>query len=445
MYRILHKAVRPWQAREQQRLDYLSREQLVELQWHKLQRLLRLAYDHTSFYRRRFQEIGATPDDIKTPGDFSRIPMLTRTDILNHAEEMLIPTREKLHQGKTGGSTGHPLTYYYDHANKYYRKALWQRVDSWIGAAGKRPVLYLWGVSMRSKHPATIHPWHRWTMQSFRYGIKAMSQNDLGALTKDFLQIRPVVVYGYASLLLLFANYIRENGVPILAPRLVVSVAETLPPENRTLMEDAFRAPVYNRYGSNENTYMASECPVRQGLHVILDHVYLEIIAEDRSVKPGEPGYIAVTDLDNLAMPFIRYRNDDIATWSRKEACACGRNLPLLETILGRETDFLFDSEGAMYSGSDIIEVLQPVSAGGLIHQFQFLQEERGSLCVRVVIGPAFHASVEGSLRQILNSYFCGKMEVSIDWVENITPEPSGKTRFIKSMIPYNAVWQSRD
>jgi len=98
-----------------------------------------------------------------------------------------------------------------------------------------------------------------------------------------------------------------------------------------------------------------------------------------------------------------------------------------------------------MYSGSDIIEVLQPVSAGGLIHQFQFLQEERGSLCVRVVIGPAFHASVEGSLRQILDSYFCGKMEVSIDWVENITPEPSGKTRFIKSMIPYNAVWQSRD
>ncbi len=94
--RILHKAAKPLTVRAQMRLDHLPPERLRELQWGKLQAVLKAAYDRTPFYRRRFKEIGAVPEDIKSAEDLAKLPVLTRDDLLNHAEEMLTCPREEL-------------------------------------------------------------------------------------------------------------------------------------------------------------------------------------------------------------------------------------------------------------------------------------------------------------------------------------------------------------
>ena len=84
-----------------------------------------------------------------------------------------------------------------------------------------------------------------------------------------------------------------------------------------------------------KSIYIAAECTARTGLHVPMDHVYVEILADGGQARLGEPGYLAVMDLDNLAMPFIRYCTEDIGSWS-VSTCTCGRELPMLRALHGR-------------------------------------------------------------------------------------------------------------
>jgi len=176
--------------------------------------------------------------------------------------------------------------------------------------------------------------------------------------------------------------------------------------------------------------------PERQGLHLFIDHVFLEIIKQGTPAQPGEAGGIVVTDLDNYAMPFIRYRNDDVGAWSEKE-CPCGRNLPLLERIYGRTSDFVVDKNGVLYPGINLMRSLRPVAANGHIRQFQIIQPEKGRIDLLAVPGASVNQSAdELLLRDALKEEFSQAMDIRIYWVEDIPSEPSGKTRFIKSQAP---------
>ena len=442
LLRLIHKACVPWMIKAQLRLDYLPKERLEELQWRKLQALMKIAVEQTPFYRRRFKEIGAAPEDIRTAEDFAKIPLLTRDDILQHVEEMLTRPQETLRRGVSGGSTGHPLAYYYGYANKCFRLALRQRVFTWMGVKGLRPWLYLWGVSMRSNHPRVIRPWHRFAMPDFRYGIKSLNKASLAALAGDLLKIRPAVVIGYTSILYGLALYLKENGIVLAKPpQAVISTAEMLWPEHRQLLEESYRAPAFDLYGNSENLYIAAECTARTGLHVPMDHVYVEILADGGQARLGEPGYLAVTDLDNMAMPFIRYRTEDIGSWS-VSTCSCGRELPMLRALCGRDTDFIFDRAGEAYPCINLEPSLRHLAADGhAIRQFQLIQTEQGHLQVLVVPGSGKESVLSDAILQALDQLFHGQMALNLRWVESIQSEPSGKTRFAKSTLPYSMNW----
>lgn len=427
----------PWESRTIRRMDYLTLEQMVEVQQLKLERLLKAAYNHSPFYRRRFDDIRARPEDFRRPQDLSAFPLLTRDDILAHSKELLTMPAEKLRIGRSGGSTGHPLYFYYHHDYKYRRKALLNRWYHWLGVDNCRPVLLLWGSTMRPNIPATIRPWHRFFLPDFRYGIQFLDEEGLGRIAREVQQFRPALVMGYASTLLSLARYLKTTGIVLpQSPKAVISTAEMLFPEDRTMIEESFHSPVYNSYGSNENYYFAPECTARLGFHVMTDHVYPEILANNQPTVPGQPGRIIVTDLDNLAMPFIRYDTEDIGSWSAN-TCTCGRTLPLMETVYGRDTDFIFDRFGASYPGINMIRPLRPASAGDRIRQFQYRQSEPGRFELLAVKGAHYTPDAESILNHSLREEFRDRMDFHIIWVDEIEPEASGKIRFIKSSIKF--------
>lgn len=430
----------PFEISRQLRREYLSREQLASLQWRKLQCLLRFAYDHVPFYRRRFQAIGAGPEDIRTPGDFASFPILTRDDVLYHVEEMLAYPLETLHRGNSGGSTGHPLRIYTRPEYKYYLWALRKRTRRWFGADILHPYFTLWGMTAVCNVPERIGRWDRLTKRQYRYAYHGVGRQDLARLAADLVLVKPRMIFGYASLLRTLAQYLLDEAICLAKPpECIISTAETLPFENRLLIEQGLRAPVYNAYGANENGDIACECQERRGLHVLSDHIYLEIERNGQPVVPGEPGYMIITDLDNLAMPYIRYQNADIGSWSEEAACPCGRTLPMLQTVYGRHTDFVVDEVGLIYPGINLMRPLRHVADH--FRQFQLLQKERGKLEVLAVPGNVMAEDDVLRVIEAMRAEFHGHMGVLLKLVEEIPSEPSGKTRFVKSNVPFSEVF----
>jgi len=117
--------------------------------------------------------------------------------------------------------------------------------------------------------------------------------------------------------------------------RQVCTFAETLRPETRSVIREAWGAGVADMYSAQEMGYLALQCPDSEGYHVQSENVLLEVLDdEDRPCGPGQTGRVVITALHNFAMPLIRYELSDIVEVGGP--CSCGRGLPVIRGIRGR-------------------------------------------------------------------------------------------------------------
>ena len=139
----------------------------------------------------------------------------------------------------------------------------------------------------------------------------------------------------------LAAQLLEEGGALAGYPEVVITFAETLTPANAATIEESLRDRVVNYYSSWEVPQMAQTCPDNPSvLHVNADRVILRVVREDGTdAPPGETGRVLVTDLGNHVMPFVYYGNGDRAVIG--EACPCGRGLPTLARLEGRDSEVL--------------------------------------------------------------------------------------------------------
>jgi len=246
---------------KQLRDEYKPIDYLREFQWEKLKRLLVHAYNNVPFYRRRFEAIGATPRDIKEPGDFRCFPVLTREEILESTVEMLAFPGAELKKGKTGGSTGHPLTYYYHPDFKKLKNSLKKRGETWLGAEKLNPKAIIWGVTGKTDFPENSSLFERFTKKNYHYAFQIINKESLEKLYRGVQIIKPKVIWGYPSLLKNFSEFLLEERLFLAqTPKVILATAETLTDDCRKMIEDGLRVPVFNGYGSHENGFMAFEC-----------------------------------------------------------------------------------------------------------------------------------------------------------------------------------------
>src|SRR5262249_8373738 len=148
---------------------------------------------------------------------------------------------------------------------------------------------------------------------------------------------RPRFVLAYARAAVLFARWAEARDLRLHRPDAVLTSAEVLEEDERAVIERAFGCRVFNRYGCREVSVIASECDAHDGLHVMAEGLYVELETPTGPARPGEMGSVLVTDLLNPAMPLVRYRIGDMASWAPGR-CACGRGLPRLAKVSGRVT-----------------------------------------------------------------------------------------------------------
>jgi phenylacetate-CoA ligase len=417
-----------------ERSQYLTEEELRRRQWHRLKRIIAHAYNNCPFYGRLWDSLGISPDDLRSWKDFSELPLLTKKQIRASAEDMVagnIP-KSRLIPRKTSGSTGVSLFFYVDEIATEWRRACAVRHDRWAGWDIGDPVAAIWG-NPPTKEGFRARFRNRFLHRSRYLDTLHMDDGDLEAFARDLIARPAALLFGHAHSLYLFALFVRSRGLKGIVPKGIISTAMVLMETERAVIEQVFHAKVFNRYGCEELSLIASECECHGGLHVNLDMLIVEVLKDGQPAKPGEVGDVVVTDLYNYGMPFIRYRVGDVAVPSDRK-CACGRGFPLLERVEGRTADYVVTPNGSLISGISLTENLATLVPG--LEQMQIVQEAADFLRLRIVPGEQFGEESLRAIATLIRKRFGPTMRHECELVETIPCEPSGKFRFVISKVP---------
>jgi phenylacetate-CoA ligase len=408
--------------------QYYSEVKVRENQLQDLQRLLHYVYNHNAFYRQRFQQIEAVPDDIKSFSDFLKFPILTREDIRDNLNNMISDqfTASGLLRRRTGGSTGIPLQVYQDKACQKTKEALVRRHNSWAHFLLGKKVASLWG---DIKPPSLqMRIYNAFVGRTIYLDTLKMDSDNMIGFAQRISQTGTRLLFGHGHSIFFFAKYLKEKNITDLTLEGIISTAETLSNEERRVVEDLFGNIVFDRYGCEEIGLIASECEEHDGLHVAAEGIYLEILDGDEQT----PGRIVVTDLVNRGTPLIRYEIGDYAK-TKSGVCKCGRGLPRMGNVIGRTSDILYTPEGKMISGISILDTFTIHIPG--IKQVQIVQEQIDQLIFNVVKDKNFSEESLNILTSSIPKYFGLSMKFQIRYVERIPLTGRGKFQYTINRI----------
>ena len=416
--------------------QWLSEEELEDIQWGKLKNLLKHAYDNVPYYRNVFKKIRLNPSDIKNAEDFSKVPFLTKDDIRNNQKTLIAVNykNKKVYTKVTGGSTGTPLQFKLDHTNYEWRQAGVKRTYGWTGYKDGEKTVYIWGASV-VKEPFFKKLKHDWDEKLKRhkiYNTFYFTEEMMKICINDINRFRPRFIIAYTTPLYLLAQFIKDNNKHIFSPRSIIVGAEKLFSYQRKIIKDVFSCPVYETYGCREVTSIAGECDKHKGMHINMENIYLEVINRNKPVASGERGEIVITDLTNYCMPFIRYKNDDIGSLSSKK-CGCGRGLKILDKVEGRVLDTIKTSDGRLIPGEFFIYWFMGFDE---IKQFQVVQGDLDNLVIKIVSRKDFSKDRIDKLKKIIHDIMGKKLFVDFQFVNEISLTSSGKFRVVVSKVP---------
>jgi len=342
---------RTWSDRElaaEERLLRSDREVLEAKQVERLRVLLAHAERHVPYYRKLLGEAGVHADDVHSLDVLARIPILDKPKIRAAGDGMLAEgvDRSRLRKNASGGSTGEPLQFFQDErfVNETTRAVL--ALNQWTGWRRGERVALLWGA--RNDNARFDREWVRnWLQNRFLIDAFDMGEARLARAVERLRQGRPKLILAYASAAYLVARYMEREGISLEhPPKAAISSAEVLLPHYRRTIEARFRCKVFDRYGSREVGPMAMQCEAG-AMHVNAGHVILEVENPDETGV----GNLIVTQLDNFAFPFIRYRIGDLAAVDRSSGCPCGRSAPVLRDLRGRMSDYIIAPDGKLIHG----------------------------------------------------------------------------------------------
>lgn len=412
----------------------LTSEQWQKRRNERLRSLLIFAGSHVPYYRNLFAQVDFNPEVAELPNDLERVPLLTKEVVRKHLNELIAENanRSQLFENATGGSTGVPLKFYQDLEYQTTAEAVDAYVRGWWGVRPYDRTASIWGAD-REFHELSIKE-RLYEIRQRARSLNAFRMSDESLL--EFCQMvthwRPPYLMGYSSALEALAQCAKNHGINNFSFKAIRSTAETLWPHQRVLIEEALNGPVFNFYGSREVNNIAAECPEEKNLHLISTWRYIEIVDDKGNQVPdGQTRYIAVTDLSNYAMPFIRYRNEDMARMA-KGICQCGRPSPVIEELLGRSTDIIRTARGNIVHGEYFTHLFYGRND---IQQFQVHQTALDRIVVRYIPDGEPPVEYMNEVAEKIRTRLGDSVVVEIRECKEIPIPPSGKHRFTISDV----------
>ena len=324
-------------------IETAPRHELEHLQSYRLCQTVRRMYDHVPTYRRRMEEAGLTPDDIKGIEDLSRLPFTYKQDLRdNYPYGMFaVPPEELTRIHASSGTTGKQTVVGYTKHD----------IDIWSECVARALV------AIGTERNDFVHVSYGYGLFTgglgLHYGAEKMGATVIPASSGNtarqiqiFRDFGSSILCCTPSYALYIADVMKQNGVDPASLNLKAGFfgAEPWTEQMRAEIEARLHIKAYDIYGLSEisGPGVAFDCTCQKGMHVNEDHFMIEIIdPETCEVLPdGQLGEVVFTCISKEALPLIRYRTHDLATITH-EPCECGRTLVRMSKPAGRSDDML--------------------------------------------------------------------------------------------------------
>jgi phenylacetate-CoA ligase len=408
-------------------------ERHLEQQLRLLARLREHAYRSVPFHRSRIDAAGIAPPAPLTFANWRRLPSLARRDLQQAGDQLASVALPGEHgavlTSKSSGSTGTPVAVQGTVLDAWVFKSLNLRHCLWhphdftgrfvsIRHVGKEEADYPAG--------ATYDRWGDTATFPFATGpAAALSISASISEQAEWLSRQdPDYLLSYPSNLLELARHCKRHGISL--PRLehVSTFGEVVNADVRDAVREAWDAPLIDIYSAQEVGVIADQCPDHEHYHVPAETMLVEVVdAAGEPCAPGQVGRVLVTPLFNYAMPLLRYEVGDYAEVG--PPCPCGRGLPVLKRILGRERNALLVAPtGERYwpaFGSRKFTSIAPIV------QHQFVQKDVEWIEGRLVTERPLTPDEEAQLRAHIQSRLPWPFRITFAYCDDIPRNAGGK------------------
>lgn len=370
----------------QHQLDQSQWWSPADLQLHQLAQLrlvLRHAIETVPYWGARLGKEWRRDDIIPDWTRFRQLPLMTRADAQQSGNDLLsrrIPgDHGALTRSGSSGSTGMPLTCYGTALTDFFWRAFTLREHFWHGRdfSGRLAAIRL------KVNSGEMPGWGPATDIAFTTGPCALLnlQTDIDTQL-DWLEAQS------AQYLITIATNLRWLAERAIERKLKLpgllearSYGGIVDDKTRDAVDAAWQVKVVDMYTAKEVGYIALQCPLHAHYHVQSENLIVEILDDSGApCPPGEVGRVVVTTLHNFAMPLIRYEIGDFA--EAGDACECGRGLPVLRRIMGRERNLLRLPDGQRHWPSFPQSRWAAIAP---IRQLQLVQKSLQDIRVRIV------------------------------------------------------------
>lgn len=404
-------------------------------QLQQLSQLVRHAQATVPYYWDRLAQVAALDSVTELQRAWRSIPILQRSDIQTHGDALVStavpPAHGQIDTVQTSGTTGTPIACKVTGLTKTMLGAntlRWLNWRQWDPQKTHAVIRYdPRPAETRTDGEGEARPyWTGLVGQVLQTGAGYFLgvQADIATQAAWLARHNPHYLMTYATNALHLARYCAEHGIEVPNLESIEMISEIVTPEQRQVCRDVWNASVFANYSALETGAIAYQCPRNEHYHIAAESTALEILDDDgEPCQPGEVGRVILTPLHNFAMPLIRYEIGDYAEVGTGR-CSCGRNLPVLTRILGRQRNMLVLPSGAKLWPVMEAEMFTSVAP---VRQFQVIQHGMDDIEARLVVDTALTADQEDRLRQAMQDEFQHPFPIRFTYEQAIPRSPGGK------------------
>ena len=327
----------------QEDIECASRERIVEIQNEKLVKQVKHVWDNVPYYRRKMEEKGVTPEDIKSIDDLHKLPFLTKDDLRESYPYGLMgkPLKDCVRIQSTSGTTGKRVVAFYTQHDIDLWEECCARAIMAAGGTEEDVCQVSYGYGLFTGGPGLNGGSHKVGCLTI-----PTSSGNTDRQIMFIMDLQATILCCTPSYAAYLGERMKEMGygpddIPLKAG---IFGAEAWSEEMRQDIQNTMGIKAYDIYGLTElsGPGVSFECSAQAGMHINEDHFIAEIIDPDTGevLPEGSKGELVFTSLDKEAFPMMRYRTRDICTLTR-EPCSCGRTHVRMLKPKGRTDDML--------------------------------------------------------------------------------------------------------
>lgn len=404
-------------------------DQVKQYQLNQLKSIIEHAQKNVPYYKEALDAKNFNVKDLKKFDDIRHIPLLTREIIQKHKNKLvsLQYKKEDLERSSSSGTTGIPIEYYHNKDSLSAGIAAGYFAWSLSGWLPGDKTLHIWG------NPTTVAYWNKrrsrlkrllknqTNLASTEFG----SKQNLESIYKYVLSKKFSAIDGYTTSIYELAKLIEEHRYKTIQVENVFTTAENLLDYQKKVIEE-FIGPVSDLYGCGEINGIAVQ-PMNENKYFVIDpHVFVEVEKSEKDFK-----HIIVTDLENKAMPFIRYKIGDLIDDIHEHDNSQKIKFSYFKKLLGRDSEIIELPNGKKILPVNIVGGTSFRKIGGILkHKVVWKKEE---VVFYFEINNEFSFDKADNL---LKSEFKGlNLPIRIEIVDRLLPDKNGKYKYFEKVI----------